>query len=314
MAKVLVVGGAGYVGGWLVDSLLADSGHAVRVYDNLTYEDSYLKPVDFIYGDARDLKTLLPNLQWADVVIWLAAIVGDPACALNPEETMEVNSNAVKLLMDNFAGRVIFTSTCSVYGAQESELDEESPLKPMSLYAESKIRAEKELVRSERALVLRLGTLFGLGDNHSRLRADLVLNVLTARAVFEKRMTVFGGEQYRPLLHVRDVSTAILPHIDSSVTGVFNLHSENLTIKQLAGRIQELVPDSEVIYSDSSFEDSRNYAVSGVLAREKLRFTPRFTVEDGIAQVRDALEDRRIPDITLPKFSNVAALKQRGVA
>lgn len=314
MAKVLVVGGAGYVGGWLVDSLLADSGHTVRVYDNLTYEDSYLKPVDFIYGDVRDLKTLLPNLQWADVVIWLAAIVGDPACALNPEETMEVNSNAVKLLMDNFAGRVIFTSTCSVYGAQESELDEESPLKPMSLYAESKIRAEKELVRSERALVLRLGTLFGLGDNHSRLRADLVLNVLTARAVFEKRMTVFGGEQYRPLLHVRDVSTAILPHIDSSVTGVFNLHSENLTIKQLAVRIQELVPDSEVIYRDSSFEDSRNYAVSGVLAREKLRFTPRFTVEDGIAQVRDALEDRRIPDITLPKFSNVAALKQRGVA
>ncbi|MGD8586651.1 MAG: NAD-dependent epimerase/dehydratase family protein, partial [Chloroflexota bacterium] len=115
--NVLVVGGAGYVGGVVTD-LLLDSEHNVRVFDSLLYEEVYRKPVDFIYGDVRDYKTLQAHLAWADAVVWLAALVGDPACALNPDVSVEINQGAVKYLTDHFDGRIVFLSTCSVYGAQ----------------------------------------------------------------------------------------------------------------------------------------------------------------------------------------------------
>ena len=125
MKNVLVVGGAGYVGGAITD-LIASSNYNERIFDNLLYEDTYRKEVDFFYGDVLDTKALLPHLKWADVVVWLAAIVGDGACQLNPEYTIEVNQEAVKKLSQNFDKRIIFMSTCSVYGAQDIELNENS--------------------------------------------------------------------------------------------------------------------------------------------------------------------------------------------
>ena len=116
--KVLVVGGAGYVGGAMTD-ILAGAGHEMRVYDALLYEDSYRKQVPFAYGDIRDRKALKAHLEWADAVIWLAALVGDGACALNPEISVDLNQESLKWLANNFGGRIIFLSTCSVYGAQE---------------------------------------------------------------------------------------------------------------------------------------------------------------------------------------------------
>lgn len=203
MSKVLVAGGAGYVGGYLVDAAI-EAGHQVRVFDKLVYEDAYLKDVDFAYGDINDIEALKPHLDWADTVVWLAAFVGDPACALNPALTMETNVESVKNLVANFSGRIIFPSTCSVYGAQDGLLDESSPFDPLSLYAESKIAAEKVLLAApNETLIFRLGTLFGLSDTYSRLRVDLVLNVLTIRAVREKQMSVFGGQQFRlSLIHI----------------------------------------------------------------------------------------------------------------
>src|SRR5687767_14988333 len=119
--RVLVVGGAGYVGGAVTD-LLAEKGHDFRVFDALLYEESYRKQVPFYFGDVRRTEALRPHLEWADAIVWLAALVGDGACALNPEITTEINNNAVKWLSENFDGRIVFTSTCSVYGAQEKEL------------------------------------------------------------------------------------------------------------------------------------------------------------------------------------------------
>src|ERR1035437_3458021 len=107
--NILVVGGAGYVGGSLTDILL-QSQHNIRVYDALLYEESFRKPVDFVYGDVRDTQKLLPQLKWADVVVWLAALVGDGACALNPEISAEVNEKSVKWLSENYNGRIFFMS------------------------------------------------------------------------------------------------------------------------------------------------------------------------------------------------------------
>lgn len=308
MAKVAIVGGAGYVGGWLTDLAISE-GHEVRVVDKLLYEDAYLKPVDFYFGDVLDPDTLQPHLDWADSVVWLAALVGDPACALNPELTFETNVGAVRRLTENFGGRIIFPSTCSVYGAQLGELTEDSELNPLSLYAETKIEAEQVLQQaSNETLIFRLGTLFGLSDTYSRLRADLVLNVLTARAVLERHMSVFGGEQYRPLLHVRDVASGMVPHIASSASGLYNLHSENVTIVQLAKQIQRHVPEAEIRTSESSFQDSRNYMVSSQRATRELGFVPHWSIDQGIAEVAAAVRSRRIPNVNLPRFSNVAAL------
>ena len=180
--NILVVGGAGYLGGAVTD-LLLKTKHQVKVYDALLYEETYRKKVDFVYGDVRDKKKLLPYLKWADIIIWLAALVGDGACALNPKISYEINTKSLQLLA-NINRRIIFTSTCSVYGEHKRLLNESSPVNPLSVYASTKLVAEKYLI-NKNALIFRIGTLFGLGDNYSRIRMDLVINTLTAKAFFE---------------------------------------------------------------------------------------------------------------------------------
>ncbi len=309
MSKILIVGGAGYVGGWLTDEAIRD-GHEVRVIDNLTYEDSYLKNVEFIFGDVLDFDLIKNNLSWADTVVWLAALVGDPACAINPSLTKKINVDSVKNLVDHFDGRVIFPSTCSVYGAQNGLLNEESTVGPLSLYAASKLEAESILLKSNvTPLIFRLGTLFGISDTHARLRVDLVLNVLTIRAVLEGTMSVFGGEQYRPLLHVKDVATAVIPHLNDSASGIFNLSTENVTILQLAERIQKIVNKVEIEQTEISFQDARNYRVSTDKVKKELKFVPRYTIENGIQEVANAIRQKRIKDVGNPKFNNSESLR-----
>jgi nucleoside-diphosphate-sugar epimerase len=309
VANVLVVGGAGYVGGWLTDQL-REAGHDVIVFDKLLYEETYFKDVKLVLGDALDREALRPLLRWAEAVVWLAAIVGDPACALDPQLTLATNVEAVRHLVEDFGGRILFPSSCSIYGAQDGVLTEDSPLAPLSLYAGTKVQAEQILFDAEAdAVVFRLGTLFGMGDAFSRLRADLVLNLLTIRAVTTGRMSVFGGRQFRPLLHVRDVATAMVPNIESTTRGVFNLHAENVTIVGLAERIREQVPEAEVKVTEVSFQDSRNYRVSSARAEREFNFTPRWSIEDGIREVARVVREGRIKDVTVARYSNHEALK-----
>lgn len=307
MKNVLVVGGAGYVGGAVTD-LLVNSHYNVRVYDNLLYEQEYRKPVDFISGDIRDIGRLKEHLRWADVVVWLAAIVGDEACSADPVLTVAINEDSVAWLVRNCERRIIFMSTCSVYGSDEGVLNEEAEVKPLSLYATTKLNAEKHLMNSH-AMIFRLATLFGVGDTYSRIRMDLVVSTLTAKAFFDQRITLFGGTQYRPFLHVKDVADAIVINVDTSYTGIFNLHEINMRIIDLAKQIRLHFPGLEIRRTDSEFEDSRNYRVSSDKAIRAFSFEPRCTVDDGIEEVKQLLAEGRFRNVNSPRYSNTNFIK-----
>ena len=307
MKNVLIVGGAGYVGGAITD-LLNESNYNVRVYDLLLYEDSYRKSVDFVYGDVRDREKLKPHLEWADAVVWLAAIVGDGACQLKPELTVEINEKSVSWLADNYDGRIIFMSTCSVYGAQDIELDENSSTNPMSLYAQTKLNAEKFL-KHKNAMIFRLGTLYGVGDLYSRIRLDLVVNILTIKAHTEGHIKVFGGDQFRPLLHVKDVARAVSMNIDSKAKGIFNLKRQNARIMDLAYQVRMHFPDVNIEHTDMPFQDTRNYRVKDDKAYKTFGFKSIHTVDEGIEELKFLVETGRIKDLASPRYSNQAFLK-----
>jgi nucleoside-diphosphate-sugar epimerase len=305
--RVLVVGGAGYVGGAVTD-LLAATEHEVLVYDALFYEEAYRKQVPFVRGDVLDQDALAPHLEWADSVIWLAALVGDGACALNPEISEAINHQAVRDLARRFDGRIVFTSTCSVYGAHTVRLTEESPTKPLSVYASTKLAAEHEL-SDKNAVVFRLGTLFGVGDHFSRIRLDLVVNTLTVKAATIGRIVIFGGDQYRPLLHVRDAAAAIVhAALSDRGTGLYNLHSVNIRITELAALMQRHFPALEVQHTGLAAEDARDYRVSSAKAEDQLGFVPERSVDDGIDEVRGLVTGGRIKDVNNPRYSNQAYL------
>jgi nucleoside-diphosphate-sugar epimerase len=300
--NVLVVGGAGYVGGAVTD-LLIKSDHDVRVYDALLYEESYRKAVHFVYGDVRDTERLLPHLQWADAVVWLAALVGDGACSLNPEISVEINQNTLGWLTEHFDGRIIFMSTCSVYGAQDAVLDESSPTNPLSVYAATKLAAE-EFLLNKNAIVFRLGTLFGVGDQFARIRVDLVVNTLTVRAHRLGKIGVFGGEQFRPLLHVRDAAQAAVDNLTTSHTGVFNLHRQNVRIIDLAYQVRNHFPDLVIEQTPMKFQDARNYRVSSDKATKQWGFRPHVSIDDGIEEVKELLDTGRLKDVDNPRYTN----------
>jgi len=309
--NILVVGGAGYVGGGIVDKL--QEKHHVTVYDSLIYENEFRKNVNFIYGDIRDYSKLNNLLKNYDSVVWLAALVGDGACSINPTLTYEINSESVKNLVSNFKGKIIFFSTCSVYGAQEGVLNEESEVNPLSEYAKSKLVAEDILTNSD-AIIFRLGTLFGIGDEFSRIRLDLVVNVLVTKALIDKKMSVFGGEQWRPLLHVKDVANAVDHTIESSLKGVYNLHYKNFKISEIADVIKDKIKNVEIVTTPLPFQDARNYQVSSEKLKLASNFEAEVSLEKGIDEVFNLISSGRIKDINNPRYSNHNYLKTFGVS
>ncbi len=301
--KVLVVGGAGYVGGVVTD-LFIKQKHKVLVYDNLTYEESFRKNCDFIYGDVRNKTLLKKFLKWADLVVWMAALVGDGACSINPKITFDINSESVKFLAKNFKKKIIFFSTCSVYGEQDGLIDESAMLNPLSIYAKSKIKSEKYLQNSK-AFIFRLGTLFGVGDDSSRIRMDLAVNTLTAKAFYEKKLTIFGGEQYRPLLHVKDAARAIVHVSKTNKFGVYDLGYKNYKILDLGREIRKIFNNKVSIKKISmKFQDTRNYRVKCEKMRKVLNFKPIYTVKDGVNEIHHLLKSKRIKDINDPRYTN----------
>jgi len=305
--KILVTGGAGYVGGHLVDQLILD-GNEVHVVDSLFYEDQFLKPVKFTYGDIRDTQLMTKLSHDVDCVVWLAALVGDPACSIDPRVSEEINTTALVNFIKNYKGKLVFISTCSVYGAQDELLDETAKTNPLSVYASTKLASEKALADRPETLILRLGTLFGVGDNWSRLRLDLAVNVLTQKAYLENELEMFGGEQWRPFLHVKDVGNVIALNLSEFKTGIFNLASENVTIAQLVEKIVEHLPSVSIKSTPLSFQDARNYRVSNEKALQVLNLPDFITIDSGIEEMISILKDGRIPRPGANRFKNVSAL------
>ena len=234
------------------------------------------------------------------------------ACAINPALTHEINSETVKNLVKNFKGKIVFLSTCSVYGAQEGVLDENSEVNPLSEYASSKLVAEKYLEDAD-AIIFRLGTLFGVGDQFSRIRLDLVVNILTTKAYIDKKMSVFGGEQWRPLLHVKDVANAIGHTLDTQTNGIFNLHYKNFKIIEIANEIKNKMSDVEIETTPLPFQDARNYQVSSDKLKDVTGFEAVVDLSQGINEMHQLISSNRIKDINDPRYSNQNFLQTYGV-
>ena len=301
--NILVVGGCGYVGGSVI-GILKEKRKKFINYDNLLYEDYYLEENNFQFGDVRDQKLLKKKLQWADSVIWLAAIVGDQACSINISSTNQINYESVKFLAKNFKKKIIFISTCSVYGEQNNiMLSESSNVNPLSLYAKTKLDSEKILSDSN-AIIFRLGTLFGKSQGSSRIRLDLVVNVMTANAFFNKKISVYGGTQFRPLLHVKDAANIIVKCLNSKKTGIYNLHTTNIKIIDIAKNIKDIFPNTKIEIIKTNITDARNYKVSSQKAKVMLNFSPKYSVRNGIIELKKVFEEKRIKNLNLPKFSN----------
>lgn len=306
MSRVLVVGGAGYIGSAVTD-LLAEVGHDVRVYDCLLWEPEYRKPHAFVRGDIREHDRLRTHLAWADAVIWLAALVADQSCARYPELAIELNDRAVAWLAANYRGRIIFPSTSLAYGVGGGEFIEEAPLRSQTLYQETKVAAERHL--AGRALVLRLATLFGISAPDARPRFDLVPNLFAMRACVGDALTVNGGQQYRGFCHVRDVARVMMNHAVTSVTGPFNLTTENERISDLAARVQQHVPTARVDVRPADRSATGDVRLDSTKARHELAFQPRYTLDDGIREIRDLVMSGRLKDAQSPRYSNEAFLK-----
>jgi nucleoside-diphosphate-sugar epimerase len=322
--NVLIIGGAGYIGSALVERLL-DLDYMVRVLDVLVYGDDaissfYDNPCfELVQGDFRNIDAVINAAKGMDAIVHLGAIVGDSACALNEDLTVEINLRATRTIAEVGKGfgvkRFVFASTCSVYGASDEILDERSTLRPISLYARTKIESEKVLLSlTDTAFaptILRFGTVYGLSG---RPRFDLVVNLLTAKAIQDGEAGIFGGEQWRPLVHVKDVAEAITLTLQASADNVrgqiFNVGSneQNHQIADLGLIIKEMVPTAQVVTQPK--EDNRNYRVRFDKIHNALNFQPRYTVRDGVREIIDAFAAGDISDYRDPLYNNFRFLKQ----
>ena len=327
--RVLVTGGAGYIGSFVVNMLL-DRGYNVVVLDKLLYGNKGLNSfrgrenLEFILGDVTDQETVDKAIEGANCVIALAAIVGDQACAVNEEITWAINYNSVKMLVDasirNNVTRFVFTSSCSVYGCNGNTrfLTEASELYPVSLYARTRIKSEEYLHEHRDSLstvILRLSTVFGLSP---RMRFDLVVNTMTGRAVKTKSLTVNGGSQWRPFVHVRDVARAIVMALEAddvhARNEVFNVGctDSNYQISDVAKLIAEEVPKTRIIES-TDCADLRNYNCIFDKIHKKLNFKTETSVRDGIREMARFVKNLN-PDINAPEYSNFEVWKELGKA
>jgi nucleoside-diphosphate-sugar epimerase len=296
MVRVLVTGGAGYVGSVLCEHLL-DAGYRVTVVDNLMYGQSSLAHLcadsrfEFVFGDARDERCVRLLVKDADVIIPLAAVVGAPACDRDPFTARSVNVDAVRLLnrLRSPSQLVVFPTTNSGYGTKAGDAlcTEETPLEPISLYGQTKVDAEAELLGSSGTITLRLATVFGMSP---RMRLDLLVNHFVYASVTDGYLVIFEKDFKRNYVHIRDVADCMvhcIAHSDQMVGRPFNLglDAANLSKAELAQKIQEHVPPLYVHYAEvGSDPDKRNYIVSNRRLREA-GFEAKRTLDEGIGEL-----------------------------
>lgn len=325
--SVLVIGGAGYIGSALLPKLL-ERKYQVRLLDLLLYGEEpiadYLEHpnLEVIQADFRQIDTVVQAMQGIDAVVHLGAIVGDPACALDEELTIEVNLMATKMVAEVAKGsgvrRFIFASTCSVYGASNEMLDERSQFNPVSLYARSKIASEAVLRKMASPefspTSLRFGTIYGLSG---RTRFDLVINLLTAKAIVDGKITVFGGDQWRPFVHVDDAALSVFKVLEAPLDVVHNeafnvgSNAQNHTILEVAQMIHDHIPTAEMV-SMGADTDRRNYRVDFSKIHNALGYEPQWTIDAGIRQVQEAIESGKVQNYRDAQYSNVRFLTEEG--
>ena len=294
MKKVLITGGAGYLGSVLTEVLL-NKNYQVTVLDNLSYKQTsvapfvYNKNFKFILGDVRDESTLKPLVETHDVIIPLAAIVGMPACKANPQAAIDINYLQVKNITKWVTKdqMVMIPNTNSQYGSSTEIITEESPFKPLSLYAETKCDAEKAVLDSGNGIVMRLATVFGMSY---RMRMDLLVNDFVYKSLTDNYLILFESHFVRNYIHVRDIANTFLfmiENYDKCNNNAFNvgLTEANCTKLELAQSIQKHIPELVIVENEFKKDfDQRNYIVSNNKL-ESQGWVPTFSLDRGIQEL-----------------------------
>ncbi len=309
--KVLVTGGAGYVGSVLVPKLL-DRGYRVKVLDLYIYGENVLDAVkdnpnlEQIKGDIRDRALLEKVIPGTDALIHLACISNDPSFELDPQLGKSINYDAFLGLVDvaKHCGvkRFIYASTSSVYGIKEEEnVTEDLKLEPLTDYSKYKALCEEVLLKEQSpdftVVIIRPATVCGYSP---RLRLDLTVNILTNLAVNTGRITVFGGQQKRPNLHIEDMTdlyVQLLELPDKMIAGkIFNAGYENYKVSEIAEMVRKVVGKEDTKITTTPTDDNRSYHISSEKIKRELGFEPKHSVEDAVKDLRDAFKTGKIPN------------------
>ncbi len=322
--KVLVTGGAGYIGSVLVRQLLA-KGYQVRAFDSLKFGGDALYEVmlnpnfEFMLGDVRNAGEVDKALEGIDAIAHLAAIVGDPACKKFSDEAKETNWTASVALFEaaEKAGikRFVFASTCSNYGKMpdpDSFVTETSPLNPVSLYAELKVKFEKYLLEERKdanmcSTSLRFSTVYGFSP---RIRFDLTVNEFTRNAAIHGEQEIWGAQFWRPYCHVEDLARAVVLVLESPDekvrANVFNVGSteENYNKGMIIEEVCKVVPDVKVHYVESA-EDPRDYRVNFEKIKNELGYAITKKVPQGVKEIYSLLKTGIVTDSFQQKFRNI---------
>jgi len=318
-SNILVTGGAGYIGSVLTRKLV-ESKYNVKVLDSLIFGQDGIsdlvsnESVKLFSDDIRNEKILTYALKDVDCVIHLAAIVGEPLCNRIPRAAKQINELATKKIVDLCkkmdVQRLVFASTCSNYGSALETVNEDAPLESLSLYSETKVKSESTILNSEdrnfEPCVLRFATAYGLSP---RMRFDLLLQEFIRDALIDKKISIFGPNHWRPLVHVDDIASACIIAIENSkyISGeVYNVgdNRENYTKKDLAEMIQKHIPSSTIEIIESK-QDPRNYKVSFDKIKNKLNFNISKTAENGIDEILNKIKSGELDPMD-SQFSNLS--------
>ncbi len=321
MTNILITGGAGYVGSVLTPYLLS-KGHKIKVLDLMIYGNTIEKKpnLNLIKGDIRDKKLVKKEMKNIDVVIHLACISNDPSFELNPKLGKEINLDSfeplVQIAKSSGVKKFIYASSSSVYGIKkEKDVCEEMSLEPLTDYSKFKAECENILKNYKSndfiTTIIRPATVCGYSP---RQRLDLVVNILTNLAYHKRKIKVFGGNQLRPNIHINDMVYAyerILVSPESKINGeIFNVGFQNQSVDELADSVKKII-GNDVKIDKVSTDDNRSYHVSSLKIKKILNFTPKFTIEDAISDLKKAFHDKLlINTFEDSKFFNIKKMQE----